>query len=111
MTFKGTDCNSSTRNNRSPARNVTSAIRTRHPDAEAWLESDRKAMRVMLGRGQIEQTIAMILSFACDFRPSECDMLTALQVVAPVAAGAAVPRLAALMLHPRLGLDEETTCP
>ena len=55
---------------------------------------------VMLGRGQVEQVIAMILSFACYLRPSECDLLTAMQVVAPVEAAARASGLAALLLHP-----------
>ena len=55
---------------------------------------------VMMGRGQVEQVIAMILSFACYLRPSECDLLTAMQVVPPVAGAAGAPGLAALLLHP-----------
>ena len=55
---------------------------------------------IMLGRGQIEQVIAMILSFGCYLRPSECDLLTAMQVVPPVAGAAGAPGLAALLLHP-----------
>ena len=55
---------------------------------------------VMLEHGQFEYVIAMILSFACYLRPSECDLLTAMQVVAPVEGVAEGQGLAALMLHP-----------
>ncbi|CAK0809171.1 unnamed protein product [Prorocentrum cordatum] len=55
---------------------------------------------VLPGRGQIEQAIAMILGAACYLRPSECDLLPAMQVVARVAGAARGRCFAALMLRP-----------
>ncbi|CAK0846210.1 unnamed protein product [Prorocentrum cordatum] len=44
--------------------------------------------------------IAMILSFACYLRPSEADLLTAMQIAPPVGAAAGGSGLSALLLHP-----------
>ncbi|CAK0881852.1 unnamed protein product [Prorocentrum cordatum] len=55
---------------------------------------------VGLTQWQFEQTIAMILSVACFFRSSECDLLTAAQVALPVGEGGGALGVAALLLYP-----------
>ena len=64
---------------------------------------------VLLRRGLVEHAVALLVSFVAYLRPGECDSLTSLQLVAPVAAAGGAADVWGLLLAPvELGNPSKT---